>query len=98
CGFICDRVGSRRLLGYGIIGSAAATAAFGGGQISAVFALSFGINGIMQSAGWPGAIKALTPYFVGRDRGLFMGIWSTCYQVGGLAGVALATFLLTHYG
>jgi sugar phosphate permease len=32
------------------------------------------------------------------ERGRVMGIWSTCYQVGGIAATALAAFLLAHHG
>ena len=31
-------------------------------------------------------------------RGRVMGVWSTNYQVGGLAATAFATFLLVHHG
>ena len=33
-----------------------------------------------------------------EKRGRIMGLWSTCYQVGGIAATAFATWLLVHYG
>ncbi|HUS66130.1 MAG TPA: MFS transporter, partial [Kofleriaceae bacterium] len=78
--------------------SAAATTAFGLGSTSAVFAVAFAVNGLAQSTGWPGTVKAMTPWYAPAERGRVMGLWSTCYQVGGLAATALATLLLTTYG
>jgi sugar phosphate permease len=97
-GLICDRVGPRRLLGAGMLASACATAFFGGAGTATVFALAFTLNGLAQSTGWPGTIKAMTPWFTAAERGRVMGWWSTCYQVGGLAATALATRLLVGWG
>jgi len=97
-GLLCDRVGARRLLGAGMLGAAAMTAIFGLGDGAAVFAVAFAVNGAFQSTGWPGTIKAMTPWFDPVERGRVMGVWSTCYQVGGLAATALATWLLVHFG
>jgi OPA family sugar phosphate sensor protein UhpC-like MFS transporter len=97
-GLVCDRVGSRRMVGTGMLLAAAATAAFGLGGTMAVFAVSFALNGLFQSTGWPGTVKAMTPWFEPAERGRVMGLWSTCYQVGGLAAGALATLLLTTWG
>ena len=48
--------------------------------------LAFAVNGLLQSTGWPGTVKAMTPWLAAAERGRVMGLWSTCYQVGGLAG------------
>lgn len=93
-----DRLGSRRLVGFGMLAAAAACAAFGLGAGSVAFALAFTLNGLAQATGWPGTVKAMGAWFGGRERGTVMGAWSTCYQVGGLAATAAATFLLTHHG
>jgi sugar phosphate permease len=55
-------------------------------------------NGFFQSAGWPGCVKAMGAWFTVKERGTIMGIWSTCYQVGGLAATAVATFLFAQWG
>jgi sugar phosphate permease len=97
-GLACDVVGARRLVGRGMLLAAAATAVFGLGSTSAVFALAFALNGLFQSTGWPGTVKAMTPWYRPAERGKVMGLWSTCYQVGGLAATALAARLLTTFG
>ena len=97
-GFLCDAFGPRRLLAAGMLLSAAATTVFGASSTGAVFAVAFAINGVAQSTGWPGTVKAMTPWFGAAERGKVMGLWSTCYQVGGLVATALATRLLVTWG
>jgi sugar phosphate permease len=97
-GLAGDAIGSRRLLGAGMLLVAAATSLFGLGSTAAVFAVAFTVNGLFQSTGWPGTVKAMTPWFSTAERGKVMGLWSTCYQVGGIAATALASALLTHWG
>jgi len=97
-GLICDVSGPRRLIGAGMVVSAAATAAFGACSTSAAFAIAFTVNGLAQSTGWPGNVKAMTPWFAPSERGRVMGLWATCYQLGGLIATALATWLLAHHG
>jgi sugar phosphate permease len=97
-GLACDVVGSRRLLGAGMLLAAGATALFGLGSGGTVFAVAVALNGLFQSTGWPGTVKAMTPWYAAAERGKVMGLWSTCYQVGGLAATALAAALLTHWG
>ena len=97
-GLLCDALGPRRLLGAGMFGVAGACTLFGAGSTTAVFAIAFAANGLLQSTGWPGTVKAMTLWFSTATRGKVMGLWSTCYQVGGVAATALATVLLTHVG
>ncbi len=97
-GLVCDRVGSRRLLGVGMLGVAAASVFFGFGSTAAVFAVAFSLNGLLQATGWPGAVKAMTSMYVAGERGTVMGLWATCYQVGGFVATLLATWLLVHLG
>src|SRR5437870_12984665 len=58
-GWLGDRIGSRRLIGYGMLGSAALIAAFGTSSSATLFALFFGLNGFVQATGWPGNVKEI---------------------------------------
>jgi sugar phosphate permease len=97
-GFLGDLLGPRRLLALGLGTAAAASAAFGLVHPATLLALCFALNGLAQATGWPGCNKAIHTFTTHADRGAVMGLWSTCYQVGGLVATALATFLLHRAG
>ena len=97
-GTLGDAFGARRILSLGMLGSALCAWAFSLGEGAAIFGVAFGLQGLCQSTGWPNNIKAMTPFFSQEVRGRVMGLWCTCYQVGGLAGTALATALMVRYG
>jgi sugar phosphate permease len=97
-GWLGDRIGSRRLVGYGMIASAALIMAFGASSTAALFALFFGLNGFVQATGWPGNVKAMAAWYGPAERGAVMGFWSTCFQAGPLVATALAAYLLAHFG
>ncbi|HEX4447473.1 MAG TPA: MFS transporter [Polyangiaceae bacterium] len=97
-GWLGDRIGSRRLVGFGMIASAMFITGFGASSSASLFALFFGLNGFVQATGWPGNIKAMAAWYGPAERGKVMGLWSTCFQVGPLVATALAAFLLKYYG
>ena len=95
-GALGDRFGARRMIGIGMLGTAAIAIAMGASSTGLAFIVLFGLNGFFQSTGWPNTVKAMQPWFTRRSRGMVMGIWCTNYQVGGLLATALATVLLIH--
>ena len=97
-GALGDRWGARRMIAAGMLASAAACVAFGASSSTWIFLLAFGLNGLFQSTGWPNNVKVMGAWFGRRLRGRIMGLWSTNYQVGGLAATALAAFLLVRFG
>jgi sugar phosphate permease len=97
-GVLADRIGARKLVAAGLLGSALACAAFGASGSALVLALCFALNGLAQSTGWPGTTKAMAEWTPVAERGRVMGAWCTCYQVGGIAATALAAYLLARSG
>lgn len=97
-GTLGDRIGARRLLTIGMLGSAAMALWFGLSSELWAFATAFALNGLFQSTGWPGNVKAMQPFFTRGSRGRVMGLWTTNYQVGGILATALATFILVRWG
>jgi sugar phosphate permease len=93
-----DRVGSRRLVGFGMLLAASACFAFGLSSAGVLFVLISVVNGVAQSTGWPGNVKAMQEWTTADTRGRIMGVWATCYQVGGIAATALAAYMLAHFG
>jgi sugar phosphate permease len=97
-GIAVDRWSARRVLSIGLCGSALACALFGASTGALALALCFALNGAAQATGWPGTTKIMAEWTAAGDRGRIMGLWSTCYQVGGIASTALATFVLAQAG
>src|SRR5207253_2628224 len=67
-GWLGDRIGSRRLIGWGMIASAALICAFAGSNTLFLFALFLGINGFVQATGWPGNVKAMAAWYGPTER------------------------------
>jgi sugar phosphate permease len=97
-GWLGDRVGARRLVGTGMLVAAAASFAFGLWSVGALFLVTATVNGLAQSTGWPGNVKAMQEWTTPETRGRVMGVWATCYQVGGIAATAFAAWLLARAG
>jgi sugar phosphate permease len=97
-GLTGDRVGARRLVGYGLLGSAVCCALFGAASSALMFGALFLVNGLFQATGWPGTTRAMGEWTTPENRGTVMAFWSTCYQVGGIAANALCGYLLVRHG
>ena len=97
-GVLGDRVGARRLVGYGLLLSAALCAAFGSVSSALALAILFTLNGAAQATGWPGTTRAIAEWTTPENRGTVMGLWSTCYQVGPLLAGPFAGMLVARFG
>ena len=97
-GFLGDRIGARRLVGFGMLLSSGLCAAMGSVSSAVLFLVLFGANGYAQSTGWPGTTRAMAEWTTRKNRGTVMAFWATCYQVGGIAASWLAGWLLGTYG
>lgn len=97
-GLLGDRIGARWLVGPGLLLSALACALFGASSGVLAFALLFLVNGYAQSTGWPGNTRAMSEWTTQQNRGSVMGLWATCYQIGGIAATALAGWLIARHG
>jgi len=97
-GILGDRIGARRLVGYGMLLSAACCMAFASASTAALMLLFFCINGYAQSTGWPGTTRAMAEWTTPANRGTVMAFWATCYQVGGIAASFIAGALLVRFG
>jgi sugar phosphate permease len=97
-GWLGDRVGARRLVGVGMLIAAGASFVFGLWSAGALFLATALVNGLAQSTGWPGNVKAMQEWTTPATRGRVMGVWATCYQVGGIAATAFAAAMLARGG
>jgi len=97
-GYLGDRVGARRLIGYGLCASALCCAVFGALNAALWFGLLFFVNGLAQSTGWPGTTRAMAEWTTPQNRGTVMAFWCTCYQVGSIVASDFAAYLLHRHG
>lgn len=97
-GLLGDRIGARRLVGYGMLFSAGCLVGFGASGTLALFLSFYALNGYAQSTGWPGTTRAMAEWTTPQNRGTVMAFWATCYQVGGVAASFIAGFLLVRHG
>jgi sugar phosphate permease len=93
-GGVADRIGPRRVIGIGMLATAAMSAIFGLSSSAALLILIWGLNGLAQSTGWSANLKAMTMAMPPGARGRIMGLWSTCYQVGSLVANPIAGLFL----
>lgn len=93
-GILADRIGARRLVGFGMLASAAACAWFGASSTALVFFVAFALNGYAQSTGWPGTTRSMAEWTTADNRRSVMALWATCYQFGGIFASAGAAWLL----
>jgi len=97
-GFWGDRIGARKLLSFGLLGSALCCVAFGASSAALLFGLFFCLNGFAQSTGWPGTTRVMAEWTTRKNRGRVMAFWATCYMVGGIVANSLAGELLGALG
>lgn len=96
--FIGRKYGPRTLLLGGLGASIAINIAFGFTNSVSTFVVFMFFNGLVQAAGWPGAVGGIAEWLRKKERGTIMGIWSTNYLVGSLVVKALAGWLLVRAG
>lgn len=56
------------------------------------------INGFAQATGWPGNIGVMASWFRRDERGMVMGVWATCYQVGSFLAKWFTAFMFAWLG
>lgn len=57
------------------------------------FSFLFGLNGLLQSFGWPCSNAIFANWFGKRGRGTIIGMWASCGNFGNVTGALLTSFL-----
>jgi sugar phosphate permease len=94
-GVLADRFGSRFIVGLGLFVAVVSNLLLGFASSIALLTLLACVNGMGQSAGWPGLVKTMASWFQHRERGVVMAWWTTNYVIGGFVGTVFATFVVT---
>lgn len=96
-GLLTDRIGGKRAMLIGAVGTVAANILFGAASfwgLMGLFMLLWGINGYVQSFGSPGFIKINASWFSEKERGLFAGVFGFMINLGRLLANKLLPLLL----
>jgi OPA family sugar phosphate sensor protein UhpC-like MFS transporter len=95
--FIGRRWGPRVLLIGGLGQSIVFNVIFGFANSYYTFLIFMFFNGLVQAAGWPGAVGGVAQWLRRKERGTIMGFWSTSYLVGNIVVKMWGGFLLLRY-
>jgi OPA family glycerol-3-phosphate transporter-like MFS transporter len=93
-----QRRGARVLLLVGIGTSILCNVAFGFTNSYWPLFAFMSLNGLAQATGWPAVVGTLGRWTRRSERGTVMGLWGTCYQLGGVAASMWAAFWLARLG
>jgi OPA family sugar phosphate sensor protein UhpC-like MFS transporter len=97
-GWAADRIGPRRVLGIGMLGTALCSIAFGMSTTFLALLVLWTLNGLLQATGWSPNVKAMTGWFADGDRGRIMGMWTTNYTVGSFVANPFAGMFMDALG
>ena len=97
-GIAGDRLGTRRVVMAGLVGSVLAAIATGMSGTALAFGVFMFLQGIFQSTGWAPLSKNLARFFSRRERGAVMGFWCTNYAVGGWVATVVAAVAAEKFG
>lgn len=96
-GLLTDRIGGKRSMLIGAVGTIAINFIFGFASFAgtfSTFSLIWLINGYFQSFGAPGMVKINAAWFARRERGTFAGIFGFMIQLGQVGISSLAPVIL----
>ncbi len=97
-GITGDKFGAKKVLTIGLGVTIVCNFLFGFSNTILMFAILYGINGFAQSTGWSLTVKSVANWFSLRERGTIMGWWVSCYTIGDVIAISLASALLGSVG
>jgi OPA family glycerol-3-phosphate transporter-like MFS transporter len=95
-GGLTDFLGGRRAFLLGSAGAISCTALFALGGGLPIFTLAWALNRLLQSTGWPGAVKITSRWFSFSNYGAAMGFISLSYLFGDAAARRFMGWLIAH--
>lgn len=97
-GQLAERVSPKKLLGVGMLCSAALNVLFGLETAFYFLLFTWACNGYVQALGWPPTMRVAANWFPPEKRGLAIGIIGTGYQVCGALTFAIAGWSAERFG
>jgi sugar phosphate permease len=101
-GVIGDIFDLRKLLtiAYFLLGLSYLMLALGGHfglEIIIYYYFVFFLIGLFSSILWPSIIHMLGNWYSKKYRGLIIGAWATCANIGNIIGIQIAAILIKHF-
>jgi sugar phosphate permease len=93
-GAIGTFTGARLMLLVGMAASVACNVILGAAAGYWVLMVFMVFNGLAQATGWSGNVGTMANWTSRQERGTVMGLWATCYLVGGILANTSATLLM----
>ncbi len=95
-GAIAPRFGPRKVLLSAMAVSVSVSVLFAVVETFEAFMALMVVNGLAQAMGWSSCVGNMASWYARAERGTAMGLWSTNFQIGGIAANALAAAMLVH--
>jgi OPA family sugar phosphate sensor protein UhpC-like MFS transporter len=95
-GWLSDKYGARIVVTSGMCVAAAANIAMAFYSSTGVLFALMILNGVGQSAGWPGLVQMMANWFTRDKRGVVMSWWTTNYVLGGFLATVFAAYIATN--
>jgi phosphoglycerate transporter family protein len=93
-----DHANPRWFMVVGLTLSALMNLFFGWSSALWMLVLFWGLNGWVQSMGFPPCARLLANWYGVSERGFMWGLWNTSHQIGGAGIVVLAGYLIQNHG
>src|SRR4030042_1162753 len=97
-GQVGDKFGARKLVFVGMIVSSLLNIVFSFSTAFGFMMVVWGLNGYFQSMGWSPQVKTMANWFTVAQRGKWMGLMGSCYQIGNAVSWLLASYLAANSG
>jgi len=96
-GISADRLGSRKIVLFGMFASIVIAVLMGLSSTAIVFGILLFLQGFAQASGWAPLVKNVSSWFSRKERGRVYGIWSSNYALGGMAASFFAGYMALKF-
>lgn len=97
-GYMSDRSDARYFMSIGLFMSAMISLMMGFGSSLLYFIVFMGLNGCVQSMGWPACARLITHWFSPTELGSKWALWASSHQIGAMAIFGLGGLVIEYFG
>lgn len=97
-GYFSDRSDARYFMPTGLFLSAIISLCMGFGSSLFFFIVFMGLNGCVQSMGWPACARLITHWFSPTELGSKWALWASSHQLGAMVIFGLGGIVIEYFG